>query len=111
MGGAPEDLTHRLGMTGDANDTGGIHSYLRFQYRRNLKKVVGGGVEEQKADRCSTPDQRSDPGLILQVPEPQPVVAVFQEISDHHNGGGDAHRRKEQSPGSLANFFCSPSSQ
>ena len=96
-------------MTGDANDAGGIHADLRLQHRWDFQQVVGGWVKEQKADGCSAPHQRNDPGLILEIPEPHPVVAVLQEVGNYNKCSGDTYRGEEQSPGPFANLSSSPS--
>ena len=86
VGGAPEDLAHGLGMAADADDAGGIKPHLGLEHCRDFQQVVGGWIKKQKADRGAGPHHGHDPGLVLEIPEAHAVVAMGQEVADHHHG-------------------------
>ena len=83
---APEDLADCLRVPTDANNPCGIHPHLGFQDGGDFQQVVGGWIEKEKADGSQHPDQGNDSRNPLQIPESNAVVAVSQEIANHHHG-------------------------
>ena len=85
MAETPQDLPDGLRVTTDSDDPSGIKAHLRLEHRWYFQQVVGGWVQEQEADGRHDPDQGHHAGEALKVPEADSVVAVGEEIPDHHN--------------------------
>ena len=86
MAHAPENLPDSLRVSADPDDAGGVEPHLRLQHRRDLEQVVGGWVQEQETDGCHDPDGGHHPRHPLDIPDPDSVIAVSQEVADHHHG-------------------------
>ena len=108
---APEQLTHHLGMAADAQNSGGVETHPGFEQGRNFQEVKGGWIEEDETQGRQHPYGRRHAGHPLQIPQPQAVIAMGQEIGNQQHGHGQAGANEDQPPKPGAQVLFPPEPQ